>query len=98
MEVNTLKNKQVHEKLVEVTEKWDLWGFAGSGLPRIELDGDRHFTIEPHNGILEYSPNIIKLTAGDMIVVITGMELEISSMDKGSLALKGRISSVELTR
>lgn len=93
-----MKENGVREKIYQAAEKWDLWGYGGFGLPRIEMEGDRFFMIEEHGGMLEYGPNVIKIAAGELVVTVTGMDMEIASMERGSLSLKGRISSVTLSR
>ncbi|MEA4919521.1 MAG: YabP/YqfC family sporulation protein [Clostridiaceae bacterium] len=93
-----MKDSGVKEKLYQAAEKWDLWGYGGFGLPRMELEGDRYFLIEQHDGILEYGPNLIKVSAEEMVITICGMDMEIASMDKGSLAVRGRIASIEFKR
>ena len=93
-----MKDNGVREKLYEAAGKWDLWGYGGFGLPRIEMEGDRYFSIEEHGGLLEYGPEVIKIAAGDMVVTLNGFDMEISSMDKGLLAVRGRIASVTLSR
>ena len=93
-----MKDSGVREKLYQAADKWDLWGYSGFGLPRIEMEGDRLFSIEEHGGLLEYGPNIVKIAAGELVVTVTGMDMEILSMEKGSLAIRGRIASVALER
>ena len=89
-----MKEEGFREKLVQAAQQWDLWGYSSFGLPRLELEGDRYLLVELLDGILEYGPERIRLAAGPLVVQIDGRELEIASMDRGSLAIRGRISAV----
>ena len=89
-----MKEDGFREKLVQAAQQWDLWGYSSFGLPRLELEGDRYLLVELLDGILEYGPDRIRLAAGPLVVQIDGRELEIASMDRGSLAIRGRISAV----
>lgn len=67
-------------------------------MPRLEMEGDRYIVIEDHDGIIEYGPEKITVAAGQMKISVVGMGLDIASMDKMSLSVKGRIVSVEMRR
>ena len=89
-----MKEDGFREKLVQAAQQWDLWGYGSFGLPRLELDGDRYLLVEMLDGILEYGPDRIRVAAGPLVVQIDGRDLEIASMDRGSLAIRGRIGAV----
>lgn len=97
-EVITLKNGFIKEKIYDAANRMDLWGYGGFGLPRIELEGDRFFVIEEHDGLIEYGPDLIKISAGELTVSVEGTDMEIKEMDRGSLALVGRIVCVTVAR
>lgn len=91
-----MKDEGLREKLVQAAQKWDLWGYGSFGLPRLELEGDRYLLVEGLDSILEYDPGIIRLAAGPLEIRITGHGLEIAAMDRGSIAICGRIGAVEM--
>lgn len=93
-----MKDGGFREKIYQAADGLDLWGYSGFGLPRIELEGDRIFSIEEHGGLLEYGPEVIKVAAGQLVITVTGMDMEIVSMEKGSLTVRGRIAQVSLSR
>ncbi|MBQ2691943.1 MAG: YabP/YqfC family sporulation protein [Clostridia bacterium] len=94
----TLKEGAIREKIYSAASAFDLWGYGGFGMPRIEMEGDRYIVIEDHGGILEYGPEKITVAADGMKISVIGLGLEIASMDRSSLSLKGRIASVEMRR
>ncbi|MDD6316778.1 MAG: YabP/YqfC family sporulation protein [Clostridia bacterium] len=91
-----MKTGGLREKVYQAAEKWDLWGYGSFGLPRIEMEGDRRVLIEEHGGILEYGPDCIRVAARGLVICIRGRDLEIASMEPGSLALRGCIRDVGL--
>ncbi len=94
----TLKQSDLRERFWQACGKWDLWGYGGFGLPRMELEGDRFFLIEDHRGLLEYGPERVRLAAGELTVTVEGSGLELCSMECGALALRGRVRCVTLDR
>lgn len=91
-----MKEEGLREKMWQAAQKWDLWGYGSFGLPRLELEGDRYLLVENLDGILEYGPERIRLAAGPLVLDIGGFDLELASMDRGSLAVRGRIRVVAM--
>ncbi|MBQ2651474.1 MAG: YabP/YqfC family sporulation protein [Clostridia bacterium] len=92
-----MKEEGLREKVLQAAQKWDLWGYGSFGLPRLELEGDRYLLVENLDGIVEYGASCIRLAAGSLQVSVRGEGLEIASMDRGSLAIRGRIREVTMT-
>ncbi len=65
-------------------------------LPRIEIQGDRQVIIENHEGILEYSNEVMRIKCGRLMVKISGEGLELGNVTLTDLTVAGRIISVEL--
>ncbi len=91
-----MKEEGLREKMWQAAQKWDLWGYGSFGLPRLELEGDRYLLVEDLDGLLEYGPERIRLAAGPLVLAVDGFDLEIASMDRGSLAIRGRIRTVTM--
>lgn len=69
---------------------------AESGfLPRIEINSDREAVIFGCRGILEYSPERIRLITSRATIKISGRELVMTGMDKAAVTVAGVISSIE---
>ncbi len=94
----TVKASSWREALWRAAGKYDLWGYGGFGLPRLELEGDRWLLIEDHRGLLEYGPERVRLSAGGLTVTVEGSGLELAALETDALALRGCIARVELTR
>lgn len=67
-----------------------------TGLPRIELLGDRELRVEYHKGILSYGTQEIHVSGGKMVIRVVGNGLELRSMNADELLITGNIRVVEL--
>ncbi len=68
-----------------------------SGLPRIELVGDRELRVEYHKGILAYGPEEIHISGGKLIIRVLGSNLELRGMNGTELCITGTIRAMEFT-
>ena len=80
---------------LEVMDRLDLPGEA-AGVGRMELVGDRQFYMEQHRGVLRYSTEVIDIAAANMMVRITGRELQLLAMTDRELRISGTIAAIEL--
>ena len=71
------------------------WPVA-AGVGRMELVGDRQFYMEQHRGVLRYSTEVIDIAAANMMVRITGRELQLLAMTDRELRISGTIAAIEL--
>ena len=72
-----------------------LWDAAGTQ-PRATLSGNRRALIENHAGILEFTPERVRLAAGRGEIRVTGSALTLAEVRPRSLIVRGRIESVTL--
>ena len=70
---------------------------ALAGLPRLELVGDGELRMENHKGILAYGSEEIHISAGQFVVEIRGMGLDLRAMTGLELLITGRIEQIRLT-
>ena len=89
------RNKREKHILNDTAELFDLPMDLLSGLPHVELMGDRQFYMENHHGILSYSEEEIAISAEGLIVRVVGEKLELISMNGDALRIRGRIRQVE---
>ncbi|MBQ0037422.1 MAG: YabP/YqfC family sporulation protein [Clostridiales bacterium] len=67
-----------------------------AGVPRMELMGSREFYMEQHRGVLSYSTEAVEINGGDMVVRLSGRELQLLAMTETELRIGGRIEKMEL--
>ena len=89
------RNKREKRIFSEAAELFDLPMDLLSGLPCVEVMGDRQFYMENHRGILSYSEDEIAVSADGLIVRIFGKKLELMSMSADALRIRGAIERVE---
>lgn len=89
------RNKREKRVLSDAAELFDLPVDLLSGLPHVELMGDRQFYMENHRGILSYSEEEIAISAEGLIVRVFGKKLELISMSGEALRIRGKIERVE---
>ena len=83
---------------VPVWRSWTGWICQGSwrrGGPH-GAGGDRQFYMEQHRGVLRYSTEVIDIAAANMMVRITGRELQLLAMTDRELRISGTIAAIEL--
>ncbi|WP_066636509.1 sporulation protein YqfC [Desulfolucanica intricata] len=63
-------------------------------LPKIVLVGNLQVFIENHKGIVEYSPEVIRINVGEGEVVVTGEELMLRNILMDEICVEGRIKGL----
>ena len=66
-----------------------------SGAPCIELTGNREVVLEGSRGVLEYTPETIRVNTVGMIVSFCGRELDLRCISPSALIIGGTITSIE---
>ena len=72
-----------------------LWTAAGNAA-RATLTGNRRALIENHTGILEFSPERIRLAAPNGEITVVGEAMQLAEVRPRALIVEGRIDAVEL--
>jgi sporulation protein YqfC len=65
-------------------------------LPRLTLVGNIEVTLENHRGIVEYTPQKLRLALPEGELIITGEDLVLVSLAQEEVIIRGRIKSLEL--
>lgn len=101
MSKKTDRNRKISEESAPVSPIEKLTGIldippsALSGVPQIELAGNREAVIDGCQGILEYDEDSIKLTTGKMSIRFTGRGLQIKVLTHDSAVIEGFIRNIE---
>ena len=82
--------------LERAAQAFDLPADALTGLPRIELVGDRELRMENHRGILSYGDREIHISGGAFLIRVEGEELELRAMTGVELLITGHIVQITL--
>lgn len=64
-------------------------------LPKLTLTGDCQLSLENHRGIIEYRPDLVRVSTNRGEIGIRGVDLSIRSIVKEEILLVGRVMTVE---
>ena len=85
-----------HEKKDNKKKRYsDLPVSVGSSC--IELSGNREVLIEGSKGVLEYSPETIRVNTADMILSVFGRGLDLRCISESALIIDGFVTRLEFT-
>lgn len=65
--------------------------------PCIELSGNREVLIEGSKGVLEYSPEVVRVNTAGMILSVSGRELNLRCISDSALMIDGFVTSLVFT-
>ena len=78
----------------KVSEKLGIAPETVSGVHKITMLGNDGLLIENHKGIIEYSPNNIRISIESGILCIEGTDLFLDVMDHDMVSISGRIHNI----
>ena len=81
--------------LTGAAELFDLPVDLVTGMPHVEVLGNRQFYMENHRGIISYSDREISISGSGMILQVKGAELVLVSMTAQALRIRGEIERIE---
>ncbi len=79
----------------EIVNGLDLPWEAVSGLPKIEMSGNRELFIDGHRGVLDYDDKFVRLLAGSVLLEVTGVGLDLGGVTPSAAVIRGEIVRVE---
>jgi len=91
-----MKKRILAQVGLEAMERLDLPMELAAGVPQMELLGQRQFFMAGHRGVLSYSTECIEIGGGELVVRLTGRELQLLAMTEEELRIGGTIEKVEL--
>ena len=66
-----------------------------SGLPVVEIKGNREMTVEGSTGVLKYEQENIKINTKMMVISVNGRNLKLKYLSSSSLIIEGTFLSLE---
>ncbi len=81
----------------KVLKKLDMAPEAAGSVRLTALD-DTHARIENYRSVLEYTQKKVRLAAGEFIIVIEGEGLELETLGKENVAVRGSIGCVRFDK
>lgn len=87
------------KKTVRKRPATDFFGLPAElipGVPKLTLSGGSRVLIENHGGLRSYSRDCVEVRGRNMLMRIRGEDLELASMTKTELVVRGIVVAVEL--
>lgn len=66
-----------------------------SGLPVLELTGNRRVTVEGSAGILKYESELVRLNTSSMVISFCGRGLTLRCISATSVVVEGYITNID---
>lgn len=82
--------------LQAAAQRLDIPGEIMAGLPKLELTGFSQLTVELHQGVLEYTDEVISLAVALGTVRILGKHLTIRLLNNQYVTVAGVVERIEL--
>lgn len=79
----------------QFSEYLEIPGDVMLDLPKIILVGNIQLFIENHRGIIEYTPEGVRVSVGEGEVAVTGQDLMLRNILPDELCVEGRIRSLK---
>lgn len=91
-----MEKRKLAQLGLEAVDRLDLPGELATGVPQMELVGNRQFFMSRHKGVLVYSTETIEIAGGTLLVRLLGRELQLQAMTETELRVGGYIEKMEL--
>lgn len=81
----------------QFSELLEIPGDVALDLPKITLVGNMQLFIENHRGIIEYTPDRVRISVGDGEVALTGEDLTLRNILPDELFIEGKIRTLSFS-
>ncbi|NLI60230.1 MAG: sporulation protein YqfC [Clostridiales bacterium] len=90
-----MRKKKLQEVKSTVSEMFELPKEITLNMPKISLIGNNQMLVENHRGIIEYTPNLIRVNSTVGVIRIQGNELKLRNIATEDIMINGGIKSME---
>ena len=90
-----MKKKKLNEVKSTVSDIFELPKEITLNIPKINVVGNNQMLIENHRGIIEYSPNLIRINSTIGVIRIKGEDLNLRNIGAEDIMVTGDIKSME---
>ncbi|HHZ13626.1 MAG: sporulation protein YqfC [Caldicoprobacterales bacterium] len=90
-----MKKKKLQTVRSTVSEMFELPKEITLNMPKISLIGNNQMLVENHRGIIEYTPNIIRVNSTVGVIRVQGNELHLRNIAAEDIMISGEIVSIE---
>jgi len=90
-----MKKKKLQEVKSTVSEMFELPKEITLNMPKLNLIGDSQMLVENHRGIIEYTPNLIRVNSTVGVIKVQGDQLNLRNIAAEDIMITGKIKSIE---
>lgn len=90
-----MKKKKLQEVKATVSEMFELPKEITLNMPNMNLIGDSQMLVENHRGIIEYTPNLIRVNSTVGVIKVQGDQLNLRNIAAEDIMITGKIKSIE---
>lgn len=90
-----MRKKKLQEVKSTVSEMFELPKDITLNMPKMNLIGNNQMLVENHRGIIEYTPNLIRVNTTVGVIRIQGNELNLRNIATDDIMISGDIKSIE---
>ena len=90
-----MRKKKLQEVKSTVSEMFEQPKEITLNMPKISLIGNNQMLVENHRGIIEYTPNLIRVNSTVGVIRIQGNELKLRNIATEDIMINGGIKSME---
>ncbi|MFY9178115.1 MAG: sporulation protein YqfC [Caldicoprobacterales bacterium] len=90
-----MKKKKLQEVKSTVSEMFDLPKEITLNMPKMNLIGNSQMMVENHRGIIEYTPDLIRVNSTTGVIRVRGNQLNLRNIAADDIMINGDIKSIE---
>ena len=90
-----MKKKKIEDVKTRVSEALELPKEITLDLPKISMVGNIQMLVENHKGIIEYSPNSIRVNSSIGVIRIDGEDMNLRNIGSDDIIIIGTVKKIE---
>lgn len=90
-----MRRRKLREVKTTVSEMFELPKDIMLNLPRISMIGNNQMLVENHRGVIEYTPQKIRLNSTIGVIRIEGQDMDLKNIAADDIMITGVIKHVE---
>ncbi len=90
-----MRRKRLDSVKSKVSDMFDLPKDITLNLPRISMTGNNQMLIENHKGVIEYTPERIRINSTIGVIRLQGTEMNLRNIAADDIMVTGGIKSIE---
>jgi len=95
MEVFCMRRKRLEDMKSAVSEMFELPREITLNLPKISMIGTNQMLVENHKGIIEYTPQRIRVNSTSGVIRVQGTDMRLKNIAADDIMITGGIKQIE---